>query len=107
MSIIKTGASLVLQHVPDTLQGAYQQREQGNNRLQHGRVATRYLRREDEFREYNVDCTTGKPAGRVPGDDHAAGRLLDTQEALGQDVRVIGLAEPMEMVLEMKIEVLN
>ena len=36
-----------------------------------------------------------------------AGRLLDIQEALGQDARVIGLAEPMEMDLEIKIEVLN
>ena len=46
-------------------------------------------------------------AGRVPGDDHAAGRLLDIQETLGQDTRVTGLAEPMKTDLEMKIEVLN
>ena len=106
MSITKTGVSLVLQYVPDTLQGAYQRGEQGNDHLRHGRAAPRYLRREDEARVQRR-VHDGQAAGRVPGDDHAAGRLLDIQEALGQDVRVIGLAEPMEMVLEMKIEVLN
>ena len=106
MSITKTGISLVRQHVLDTLQGAYQRREQGNHRLGHGRAAPRYLRREDEARVQRR-VHDGQAAGRVPGDDHAAGRLLDIQEALGQDARVIGLAEPMEMDLEIKIEVLN